>query len=159
MGNWNRLVGYLASVASASLFYVVWLLIAFEQNDPPDGFMSVLFRIGFAIFFLLFGGMGAAFVSMALPWCLVVRWYDRLQHFGLIYFCLIGAATTLVMGCGAASLSPKPLFVEDQTFLEGFTIAMERQGFCLLLTGFVFGLTFWLVSERLRYSRSMKASS
>ena len=32
-------------------------------------------------------------------------------------------------------------------------IAIERQGICLLLTGFVFGLTFWVVSERQRYSK------
>jgi hypothetical protein len=67
-----------------------------------------------------------------------------------MYFSLIGAATTLVIGSGTSSLSPKPLFIEDQTFLEGFIIAVQRQGICLLLTGFVFGVTFWLVSERRR---------
>jgi len=80
------------------------------------------------------------------------------QRFGRMYFPLVGAATTLVIGCGTSSLSPKPLFIEDQTFFEGFKIAVQRQGICLLLTGFVFGMTFWLVSERLRHSRSTKAS-
>ena len=80
------------------------------------------------------------------------------QRYGLTYFSLIGAATILVIGSMISSLSPKPLFIEDQTFLEGFMIAIERQGICLLLTGFVFGLTFWLVSERLRYSHSIEAS-
>jgi hypothetical protein len=104
---------------------------------------------------------------MAVPWYLSMRWYDRLQlsgligpvrwydraqRFGMIFFSLFGAATTLVLGSAISSLSPKPLFVEDQTFLEGFMVAIERQGICLLLTGCVFGLTFWLVSERLRYS-------
>jgi hypothetical protein len=35
--------------------------------------------------------MGAAFVLMAFPWYFSVRWYDRLQRFGLIYFPLNGA--------------------------------------------------------------------
>ena len=72
MGNVNRLVGYLASVASASIFYVVWFVVSLE------GHTTVLFRIGFAFFFLLFSGMGAAFVLMALPWYLAVLWHDRL---------------------------------------------------------------------------------
>jgi hypothetical protein len=90
---------------------------------------------------------------MAFPWYFSVRWYDRLQRFGLIYFPLNGAATALIIGSCTSSLSLKSLFIEDQTFLEGFMIAIERQGICLLLTGFVFGLTFWVVSERQRYSK------
>lgn len=148
MGKSNRLVGYLASVTSASLFYMVWLVV---QNRTPGGRETFLFNIGFAFFFWLVGGMGAAFVLIAFPWYLAVVWHDRLQRFGLMYFSLIGAAITIAMGCGTSALFPKPLFVEDQTFLAGFMITAQRQGICLLLTGFVFGLTFWLVSERLRY--------
>jgi hypothetical protein len=155
MGNTNRVVGYLASVISASLFYVVWFVV---QNRTPDKHVTALFDIGLAIFFWLFEGMGAAFLLMVFPWYLAVIGHDRVQRFGLMYYPLMGAATTLVIGCGTSSLAPKPLFIEDQTFLEGFKIAVQRQGICLLLTGFVFGLTFWLVSERLRHSRSMKAS-
>jgi hypothetical protein len=166
MGKAHRLVGYLASVAGASLFYVTWFVIWIELNSTPGGDTSFMFKIGLAFFFMLFSA-GSAFVLMAIPWYLSVRWYDRLQRsgpinsvrwfdrarrFGLIYFSLLGAATTLVLGCATSSLSPKPLFIEDQTFLEGFMVAIERQGICLLLTGLVFGLTFWLVSERLRYS-------
>jgi len=149
MGNSNRLVGYLVSVASASLFYVVWLAV---QTRTPGRHVPALFNVGFAFFFWLFGGMGVAFVVMALPWYLAVVWHDRLQRFGLIYFSVIGAAITILIGCGTSSLAPKPLFVEDQTFLGGCMIAVQRQGVCLLFTGFVFGLTFWLVSERLRQS-------
>ena len=75
MGHANRLVGYLASVASASLFYVAWLVI--ELNWLPDGHTSVLFKIGLAFFFMLFT-VGPAFVLMAFPWYLLVRWYGRL---------------------------------------------------------------------------------
>jgi hypothetical protein len=154
VGNANRLVGYLASVTTATLFYVVWVVV---QNWTPASHVTVLFSIGIAFFFWLFGGLGAAFVLMALPWYLAVVWQRRLQRFGL-YFPVIGAATTMVIACCTSSLSPKPLFVDDQTFIEGFTIAVQRQGICLLLTGFVFGLTFWLVSERLRHTHSMETS-
>ena len=158
MGSTNRLVGYLASVVSASLFYVVWVVVSFGPNRSSGGDVTVLFKIGFALFFWLFSGMAAAFVLMAFPWYMAVRWQDRLQRFGPMYFPLIGAVTTLVIGCVTSSLSPKPLFVEDQTLIEGFMIAVQRQGICLLLTGLVFGLTFWLVSDRLRHPRSVKAS-
>lgn len=158
MGNANRLVGYLASVVSASLFYLVWTVISIElMYKASDGHIDIQFDIGLAIIFMLLS-VGPAFVLMAFPWYLSVRWYDRLRRYGLTYFSLIGAATILVIGSMISSLSPKPLFIEDQTFLEGFMIAIERQGICLLLTGFVFGLTFWLVSERLRYSHSIEAS-
>jgi len=154
MGKGNRLVGYLASVASASLFYVVWEVIIIGLIGPPGEGTGVLFKITFAFTIFLVYGPCAAFVLMVLPWYLAVLWHDRLR-FGLIYFPMVGAATTLVMSCATCSLAPKMLFVEDETFLGGFLIAVERQGICLLLTGFLFGLTFWLVSERLRYSNGL----
>jgi hypothetical protein len=64
----------------------------------------------------------------------------------------VAALLSLAIGCATSSLSPKPLFIEDQTFLEGCMIAVQRQGAGLVLTGLVFGLTFWLVSERQRQS-------
>jgi hypothetical protein len=146
-------IGYLAGTATGSLFYVAWLVI----SDKAPG-VTVQFKLGFAIFLWLFEGMGASFVLMALPWYLAVLWHDRVHRSGLVYFPLIGAATTLVIGCATSSLSPKPLFIEDQTFLEGCRIAVQRQGICLLLTGLVFGLTFWLISERLRHTCSTEAS-
>jgi hypothetical protein len=154
MGKANRVVGYLASVASASLFYLVWFVLLFEPNDPPGQTTSVQFKIGLGVFFLVLYGPGAAFALMPLPLALGVLGRNRLQHFGLIYYSTAGAATALVVGCATSSLSPKLLIVEDQTFLEGFVIAVQRQGVCLLLTGFLFGLTFWLVSERLRYTET-----
>jgi hypothetical protein len=144
MGNTHRMVGYLASFSSASLFYLVWLAV---QNRTSASHVTVRFQIGFALFFWIFGGMAAALVLMAFPWCLAVVWHGRLQRSGLMYFSLIGAATTTVIGCATASLAPKPLFIEDQTFLEGFMIAIQRQGICLMFTGLVFGLTFWFVSR------------
>jgi hypothetical protein len=151
MGAANRLVGYLASFACASLIYMAWFVL---WNRAAESHVSIRFRIGIAVFFWLFGGMAAALVLIAVPWYLAVIWHDRLQRFGLVYFCLIGAVFTLAIGCATSSLSPKPLFIEDQTFFEGCMIAVQRQGACLLLTGLVFGLTFWLVSERQRQSTS-----
>jgi hypothetical protein len=144
MGNTHRMVGYLASFSSASLFYLVWLAV---QNSTSASHVTVRFQIGFALFFWIFGGMAAALVLMAFPWYLAVVWHGRLQRSGLMYFSLIGAATTTVIGCATASLAPKPLFIEDQTFLEGFMIAIQRQGVCMMFTGLVFGLTFWFVSR------------
>jgi hypothetical protein len=155
MGKANRLIGYVGSVACASIFYMLWFMG--EVSRRPDGHVSVLFDLGFALFFWLFGGMAAAFVLMAPPWYLAMLWHGRTRRFGRIYFPLVGAAITLVLGSGTSSLSPKPLFIEDQTFLEGFKIAVQRQGICLLLTGFVFGLTYWLISERLRNPDSKSA--
>jgi hypothetical protein len=155
MGNANRLLGYLASFLCASLFYIVWFAI---ESWTSSGNVSLLFHIGIAVFFWLFEGMAAALVLMALPWYLAVVLYERLQSSGLIYFALIGAATTTVIGCATASLAPKPLFIEDQTFLQGFMIAVERQGICMLLAGIVFGGTFWLVSERRRRVRFKNAA-
>jgi hypothetical protein len=155
MGKANRMVGYLASFSSASLFYLVWFAV---QNRTSDSHVTVLFQIGIAFFFWLFGGMAAAFVLMAFPWYLAVVWHGRLQRSGLMCFSLIGAATTTAIGCATSSLAPKPLFVEDQTFLEGFMIAIQRQGVCLMFTGLVFGLTFWFVSERLRHPRCIEAT-
>jgi hypothetical protein len=150
MGKASRVIGYLASVAIASLFYLVWFVFS-GPNEPPAEATSIQFRVVLGLFFLVLYGPGVAFVLMPVPLALGVLGRNRLQRFGLMYYSAAGAATALVVGCATSSLSPKLLIVEDQTFLEGFVIAVQREGVCLLLTGFLFGLTFWLVSERLRY--------
>jgi len=132
---------------------VGWFTI---QNRTSGSDVTVLFQITVAIFFWLFGGVAAALVLLALPWYLAVVWHKRLKHTGLAYFSILGAAVTTIIGCATSTLAPKPLFIEDQTFLQGFIIALQRQGVCLLLTGLLFGVTFWYVSERGRYSRSTK---
>lgn len=143
------MIGYLASFLSASLFYLVWFSV---ETRTPGSNVGVLFEIGLAIFFWLFAGMAAALVFIAVPWCLAVMLHDRIKCAGLVYFSCIGAALTIVIACATSSLAPKPLFIEDQTFLQGFIIAIQRQGICFLLSGLLFGATFWFVSERRRYS-------
>ena len=97
------LIHILASVASASLFYVVWLVVSIQLRETPGEDTGVQFKIALALTFLVFEGMGAAFVLMAFPWYFSVRWYDRLQRFGLIYFPLNGAATALIIGSCTSS--------------------------------------------------------
>jgi hypothetical protein len=150
LGSANRLVGYLAGFSGASLFYVVWFSV--EIRTPASN-VGILFDVGFAIFFWLFEGMAAALVLMALPWYLALMLHHRIKRSGLIYFSVVAAALTTVLACATSSLAPKPFFVEDQTFLEGFMIAIQRQGICFLLSGLLFGATFWFVSERRRSSQ------
>jgi hypothetical protein len=129
MGKANRLVGYLASVVSASLFYMVSFVIADELFVPYGKDTGALFKISLALTFFLVYGPCAAFVLMVLPWYLALLWHDRLR-FGLMYFSMVGTVTTLAVCCATSSLAPKMLFVEDQTFLQGFMVAVERQGIC-----------------------------
>jgi hypothetical protein len=130
------------------MFYIAWFLLVLAPLAPTAGQTSLLFKVGLASFFWLFGGFGPALALMSLPWIMAVRAYRRQQWSGPIYFAAAGAFGTFIIGCAAASLSPKPLFVEDQTFFEGVLIAAERQGICLLLAGIIFGFAYWLLSER-----------
>jgi len=160
MDNKNRVGGYIASLIVSSLFYLLWFVVSSaleyrQRNQPVDLPLSIVL----AVFFLFFQGTGTALVLMAIPWYFAVCAYDRIQRFGRIYFPLIGAATLLVIGCGTSSLAPKPLFIEDQTFLEGFMIALERQGLCLFLCGVLFGVTYWLIASKSRNSPAGNSAS
>ena len=140
-GPMNPILGYLFSATAATAFYIIWLCAITT---------SLQFRLGFAVFFSIFGGFVPALGLMIAPWLLVVRGYRWVQLPGWIYFSAVGAVSTVVVGCVTSSLAPKPLFIEDQTFLEGTIIAAERQGVCMLLAGLLFGLTYWILSERRR---------
>ena len=89
-----------------------------------------------------------AIVVMPLPWALVLWIYSRVKWSGVVYFAGIGALLMLLIGSAASSVSPKPLFIEDQTFLEGVLIAFQRQGVCLALAGTIIGLGYWFLAER-----------
>ena len=54
----------------------------------------------------------------------------------------------VLAGSAVSSISPKPLFIEDQTFMQGVLIAIERQGLCLALAGATLGLGYWFLAER-----------
>ena len=109
-----------------------------------------MFEVGVAIFLTIFAGFGATMLLIAPFWFLVTLLRNLVPRFGALYFSALGAALTFLVGCTMSSLVPKPLFIEDQTFLEGFRIAVERQGVVFLVAGTVFGCVYWRVAERSR---------
>ena len=144
----NPVLGYACSAAFASGFYILWLYISMSSDAAPGQTTSLQFRLGFAVFFCAFGGFIPAIVLMIVPWLLAVLIYRRVSVPGWIYYSAIGAVSTALIGCATSSLAPKPLFIEDQTFIEGVIIAAERQGVCMLLAGLLFGTSFWFLSGR-----------
>jgi hypothetical protein len=114
----------------------------------PGDTTSLQFTFGFAVFLCVFGGFIPAIGLMIAPWLLAVLLYRRVSVPGWIYYSAIGAISTALIGCATSSLAPKPLFIEDQTFVEGVIIAAERQGVCMLLAGLLFGISFWFLSGR-----------
>jgi len=140
----RRLVGYVAGAAFASLVYVAWLAVERLPGTKPDVGLSLVI----AFFFWLASGFALTLLLMIPPWAVAVWAYRRLQCHGELYFALIAAILTFVLGCTTASLAPKPLFIEDQTFLEGAVLAVERQGICFVIAGLVFGSSYWRLGER-----------
>ena len=124
-----RLAGYALSCTLAWVFYVGWIA---AESPGPRSLQSSLFA---ALFFCVFGGFSAALVLMALPWALVVFIFSKVRLPGAAYFPCAGALLMILLGCAISSLSPKPLFIEDQTFFEGALITLERQGVCLCPRG------------------------
>ena len=148
----NPILGYICSAIVASAFYIIWVCVSlsYALRLPPGLTASLQLRLGIALLLCVVGGFVPALLIMIAPWLLAVRGYRRVHLPGWIYFSAIGAVSTAVIGCATASLSPKPLFIEDQTFLEGAIVAAERQGVCMLLAGLLFGLTYWFLSGRRR---------
>src|ERR1700727_3528425 len=91
-------------------------------------------------------------------WCLVTLLSNLSPRLGLCTSRRLVAALIFLVGCAMSSLAPKPLFIEDQTFFEGFRIAVERQGLVFLLAGAGFGCLYWLVSERALRVSTMQAA-
>jgi hypothetical protein len=127
------------------VFYIVWDTV-FIRVQPDKTTWGVNLEV--AIVFSIVGGFGPALALMSLPWILAVWGYRKLRCYGQVYFAGIGAVLLLVIGCATASLFPKPFFIEDQTFIEGIKIAVERQGICFFLAGAFCGFSYWFLSER-----------
>ncbi|WP_348265117.1 hypothetical protein P8935_11380 [Telmatobacter sp. DSM 110680] len=140
-----RVAGYALSSAVAAAFYIGWIMVA----GGPGSFETRL--IGALILFV-FGGFLLALMLMALPWALLVWISSKAQSLTASYFACSGAVSMILLGCAASSASPKPLFVEDQTFWEGFLIALERQGACLALSGMIIGFGYWFLAEKRKNS-------
>jgi len=142
----RRVIGYFVGALAASLIYIGWLLIGMTRLHGAAAEFG--FNLGFSLLLWMTDGFGLTLVFVAVPWILAV-WVCRILRWpGGVYFPLVGAISIFVIGCIMASVSPKPLWIEDQTFLQGAAIAAARQGLSFLVSGFVFGFAYWLISER-----------
>ena len=145
----NACAGFFAAALLASLIYTVGLLVVIMEMKPDVELVDLKFIFGFAFFFWIFGGFGATLVLIALPWATAVKLYrNGLRCSAPIYFPGMGALLFFVVGCAAAAQAPKPLFIEDQTFIQGVVLAADRQGLLFLASGMIFGLAYWFLSER-----------
>jgi len=144
------LVRYAVSAILASLIYVVWLSVAIAFGEAGTTHPGLLFGFGFAFVFLFVGGFGLALLLMIVPWAIVVWVHLKTRWDGRIYYPGVGALLLFTLGCTTAAISPKPLWIEDQTFLEAAVIAAQRQGLCLLFSGIAFGACYWWLERRIR---------
>ena len=145
-GSFDPVIGYAWGAAVGSLIYVAVDALMLRHSGTPE--TSLGFDLGFIFFFLLPTDFAPALLLMILPWRLAVWVYRKLRLPGQLYFPGVGALLVFVLGCTTASLAPKPLFVEDQTFLQGAAITAERQGIAFLLAGLAFGACYWFFGER-----------
>jgi hypothetical protein len=134
------IVGYLSGALLSTIVYVLWV----AASGPSVDF---LFRLGFAAFFWIADGFGLMLLLMIAPWTIAVWAHREVRIPGHIYFPAVGGVLVFILACATSSLAPKPLFVEDQTFLQGALIAAERQGISYLLAGVVFGVCYWWVAK------------
>lgn len=137
-----RAAGYAISMAVAWLVYIGG--IAAEIPGPG----SVAQRLLAASIFSLIGGFAAALALMAPSWILSMWIYLRFRLSGPVFFIVTATILMVILGCISSSLSWKPLFIEDQTFLEGFVIALKRQGMILAAAGAAAGLGYWHLAEK-----------
>ena len=144
-----RTAAYALTSILASAFYVGWIV---ADVGGPGSFKT---RLTAAILVYLFGGFAAALVLMIVPWAVVVSISRRAQPFGAVYCACSGAFLMILIGCVASSLSPKPLFVVEQSFLDGILITLKRAGACLALSGMIFGFGYWFIAERNQKDKSL----
>jgi len=146
----RRVTGYAVSAILASLIYFVWLTVSTTFGGVGTTHPGLIFGFGFALFFLFVGGFAPALLLMIVPWAIAVWAHLKTRWDGRIYFPGVGALLVFTLGCTTASISPKPFWIEDQTFLEGAVIAAQRQGVCLLLSGIAFGACYWWIERQIR---------
>lgn len=144
----RRIIGYAVGAALASLMHVGWLTEFLRSGRDAAQQPGFGFRLLFASFFWLTEGFALTLFLMIAPWSLAVSAYGRFRRFGQFYFPAVGALIVFTLGCATASISWKPLFIEDQTFLQGAVIAAQRQGLGFILAGIAFGASYWLFGER-----------
>jgi len=143
-------VAYALSALLASLIYVVWVSVSIAFDKAGTTHPGFLFGLGFAFVFLFVGGFGLALLLMIVPWAIVVWAHLKTRWDGRIYYPALAALLLFTLGCTAAAISPKPIIVEDQTFLEAAMITAQREGLCLLFSGIAFGACYWWLQRRIR---------
>jgi hypothetical protein len=153
-GGAHPAIGYLWGAALALAFYILWTSVALVPSVVGGKPTSPLLRIGVAVLFGIFG-FAPALVLMIGPWMAIIHGYKALRNYGAVYFAVSGSCLTFIIACSVASILPKPMFVEDQTFFEGARIAAERQGLCFFLAGLLLGLTHWSISARRRATQGL----
>jgi hypothetical protein len=142
LGIGRRVAGYVASAIVASVVYVVWLTVWEAVWGGGTAQRDWGFEFRFSLFFWIAGGFALALLLMIVPWATAVWVWVRTRWDARFYFPIVGAVLVFVIGCVASSISPKPLFVEDQTFLQGVVMTAQRQGICLAVCGVVFGVCY-----------------
>ena len=143
-----RMAGYALSCTVGGAFYMGWIMV----EARPGSFQT---RLIAALILCVFGGFSAAVVLMAPPWALIVWISGKMKSLRAVYFAGSGAVSMILVGCAASAASPKPLFIDDQTFWESFLITLERQGVCLAISGMIIGFGYWLLAERNLKSRGL----
>lgn len=142
-----RLLGYIIGALGASAIYICCLTVSFAFIGPkPLSGLGV--AVLFAIWFWLTEGFALALLLVIVPWTLVVWAYPKFRWNGWIYFPASGVVLIFILGCTTASIAPKPLWIEDQTFLEGAAIAAERQGVFFFLAALAFGTCYWWLERQ-----------
>jgi hypothetical protein len=123
----RRVANYAASAILASLIYIIWVAVSITFGGGETTHSGLLFGFGFASVFLFVGGFVLALLLMIVPWAIAVWAQLNPRWDGRIYFPGVGALLVLTLGSTAAAISPKPFWIDDQTFLEGAVIAAQRQ--------------------------------
>jgi membrane-bound ClpP family serine protease len=137
-----RVSGFVISSSIAWVFYLAWIAVEIAAPGRSHD------RLIAALILCILGGFSAALALLPLPWAGIVWIFSKIRVPGVAYFTIAGTVLMVLIGCATASISPKPLFIEDQTFFEGVLIALQRQGLCLAFAGAICGLGYWLLAER-----------
>ncbi len=140
----TKIAGFAVAALLSTVLYLGWIII--EVSTPS--LASWRDSLPAALLLCIVGGFLAALVLMTVPWIFVILIYRKTRIPGAAYFACAGSLLMVLLGSTASSLSPKPLFIEDQTFVQGVLVAIQRQGVCFLLSGALFGLTYWFLAER-----------
>jgi len=146
----RRLKAYLAAVAASSCVFAAELTLSeLHLGHYPSKFggVDLLFLLQ-ANALLLAATIFATSVLMFAPWLAVICIGCKMRWSGPRFFAASGSTSAVTVGCAASFLMPKPLFIEDRTFLKELIIFAERLGPMLFVAGLIGGLTYWLVAER-----------